>query len=206
MELSLMNADGSVDTKKVQVNDGVFGVDYNATLVHQILVAYMSAARAGTKAQKNRSAVSGGGRKPWRQKGTGRARSGTIRSPLWRSGGVTFAAEPRHYTKKVNKKMYRAAMRSIFSELAREQRLVVVTEFDFEEPKTRLAVEKVKMLGLERVLFITDNVTENLYLATRNVHYIDIMDLQGLSPVDLVDHDKILVTEETLKKIEAWLA
>jgi large subunit ribosomal protein L4 len=166
----------------------------------------MAAGRQGTKAQKNRSAVSGGGAKPFRQKGTGRARAGTSRSPLWRAGGVTFAAQPRNYAQKVNKKMYRAAMRCILSELVRQERLVVVEDFQLEAPKTKQFVAKLEDLKLNNALLITENVEQNLYLAARNVPHVDVRDAAGIDPVSLVGFEKVLVTVPALKKIEEVLA
>lgn len=195
-----------VNGGKVSVNDVVFAAEFNETLVHQVVTAYMAAGRAGTKAQKNRSAVSGGGRKPWKQKGTGRARAGTIRSPLWRSGGVTFAAQPRSYAQKVNKKMYRAAMRSIFAELVRQERLVVVDSFELAEPKTKLMVAKMAELGATSALIVTAEVNESLYLASRNLYRVDVADVAALNPVDLVGHDKIVITAEALKQVDERLA
>lgn len=195
-----------VNGGKVSVNDVVFAADFNETLVHQVVTAYMAAGRAGTKAQKNRAAVSGGGRKPWKQKGTGRARAGTIRSPLWRSGGVTFAAQPRSYAQKVNRKMYRAAMRSIFAELVRQERLVVVDSFELAEPKTKLMVAKMADLGVTNALIVTADVVENLYLASRNLYRVDVVDVAALNPVDLVGHDKIVITAEALKQVDERLA
>lgn len=195
-----------VNGGKVSVDDAVFAAEFNETLVHQVVTAYMAAGRAGTKAQKNRAAVSGGGRKPWKQKGTGRARAGTIRSPLWRSGGVTFAAQPRSYAQKVNRKMYRAAMRSIFAELVRQERLVVVDSFELAEPKTKLMVAKMADLGVTNALIVTADVVENLYLASRNLYRVDVVDVAALNPVDLVGHDKIVITAEALKQVDERLA
>jgi large subunit ribosomal protein L4 len=191
---------------KLDVSDVAFGQDFNETLVHQVVVAYMAAGRSGTVQQKTRSDVSGGGAKPWRQKGTGRARAGTIRSPLWRKGGVTFAARPRDYAQKVNKKMYRAAMRSIFSELVRQGRLVAVDAFEVSAPKTKELVGKLKGLSLENVLLVTHEANENLYLAARNLHKVDVMEVGAMDPVSLVGFDKVLVTTPALKQIEEWLS
>ncbi len=190
----------------LQVSDVVFGADFKEPLVHQVVTAYLAGARAGTKAQKNRSAVSGGGKKPYRQKGTGRARAGTIRSPLWRGGGVTFAAKPRSYAQKVNKKMYRGALRSILSELVRQDRLVVVDGFGVEAPKTKQLVGKLKELGLDDVLIVTEQADENLYLAARNLYHVDVRDSEELDPVSLVGYEKVLMTTEALKKVEERLA
>lgn len=201
MNLNLTGANGSVE-----VSDLAFGKEFNEALVHQVVTAYMAAGRQGTKAQKNRSAVSGGGAKPFRQKGTGRARAGTSRSPLWRAGGVTFAAQPRNYAQKVNKKMYRAAMRCILSELVRQERLVVVEDFQLEAPKTKQFVAKLDELKLDNALLITENVEQNLYLAARNVPHVDVRDAAGIDPVSLVGFEKVLVTVPALKKIEEVLA
>ncbi|MBZ9558980.1 MULTISPECIES: 50S ribosomal protein L4 [Modicisalibacter] len=201
MNLNLAGAGGTVE-----VADATFGKEFNEALVHQVVTAYLAAGRQGTRAQKNRSDVRGGGKKPWRQKGTGRARAGTIRSPLWRSGGVTFAARPQDYTQKVNRKMYRAAMRSILSELIRQERLVVVEEFAVETPKTKQLVAKLGELGLEKALIVTDEVDEKLYLAARNIPNVDVVDVPAADPVSLVAFDKVLVTVSALRKFEEKLA
>lgn len=190
----------------VEVADATFGKEFNEALVHQVVTAYLAAGRQGTRAQKTRSDVRGGGKKPWRQKGTGRARAGTIRSPLWRSGGVTFAARPQDYTQKVNRKMYRAAMRSILSELVRQERLVAVEEFAVEAPKTKQLVAKLQELGLEKVLIVTEAVDEKLYLAARNIPNVDVVDVAAADPVSLVAFDKVLVTVSALRKFEEKLA
>lgn len=203
MELNIATPEGAKGT--VAVSEVAFGREFNQDLVHQAVVAYMAGARQGTKAQKNRAAVSGGGKKPWRQKGTGRARAGTIRSPLWRSGGVTFAAEPRDHSVKLNKKMYRAALRCILSELARQERLVVVESFDVEAPKTKQLVTKLAQYDLAEALIVTEEVNENLYLAARNLHKIDVRDVQGIDPVSLIRFDKVVVTVSALKKIDEVL-
>jgi large subunit ribosomal protein L4 len=204
MELNIATPEGSKGT--VSVSDLTFGREFNQDLVHQAVVAYMSAGRQGTKAQKNRSDVSGGGRKPWRQKGTGRARAGSIRSPLWRSGGTTFAARPRDYEQKLNKKMYRAALRCILSELNRQERLVVVESFDVDSPKTKSLVQKLAQYNLNEVLIISEDVGENLYLAARNLHKVEVRDAQGLDPVSLIRFEKVVVTVSALKQIEEALA
>ncbi|WP_226701953.1 50S ribosomal protein L4 [Microbulbifer elongatus] len=203
MELNIATPEGAKGT--VAVSEVTFGREFNQDLVHQAVVAYMAGARQGTKAQKNRSAVSGGGKKPWRQKGTGRARAGTIRSPLWRSGGVTFAAEPRDHSVKLNKKMYRAALRCILSELARQERLVVVESFDVDAPKTKQLVTKLAQYDLSEALIVTEEVNENLYLAARNLHKIDVRDVQAIDPVSLIRFDKVVVTVSALKKIDEVL-
>lgn len=192
---------------KVEVSEETFGKAYNEALVHQVVTAYRAGGRQGTKAQKSRSQVSGGGAKPWRQKGTGRARAGTTRSPIWRSGGVTFAAQPRDHSQKVNRKMYRGAMRAILSELVRQDRLVVVDSLDFEQPKTKLFINKMKELGLDRgALFVSHDVSENLYLSARNLPRVDVRDVAGIDPVSLIAFDKVVMTVEAVKKVEEVLA
>ncbi|WP_419603337.1 50S ribosomal protein L4 [Thiolapillus sp.] len=190
----------------LQVSDAVFGADFKEALVHQVVTAYMAAARSGTKAQKNRAAVSGGGIKPFRQKGTGRARQGTIRSPIMVGGGRAFAAQPRSYAQKVNKKMYRGALRSILSELLRQERLVVVDSFAVDAPKTKELVGKLKDLGMDDVLIITIQMDENMLLAARNLYHVDVRDTDQLDPVSLVGYEKVLMTTDALKKIEEQLA
>lgn len=186
----------------VTVSEVAFAKEFNEPLVHQVVTAFLAGARQGTKAQKNRADVRGGGRKPWRQKGTGRARAGTIRSPIWRSGGVTFAASPQNHEQKVNKKMYRGAMRCILSELIRQDRLVVVDEFAVDVPKTKVLVGKLNELGLSDVLIVSDSVDQNLYLAARNIPKVDVRDPSGTDPVSLVGAEKVLITVNALKKIE----
>jgi large subunit ribosomal protein L4 len=188
------------------VSDAVFGAEFKETLIHQVVHAFMVGARAGTKAQKNRAAVRGGGAKPWRQKGTGRARAGTIRSPIFRSGGVNFAASPRSYEQKVNRKMYRGAIRSILSELLRQDRLVIVDNFKIDEPKTKSVMAKLKELDMSDVLIVTEEMDVNLLLATRNVYGVDVCEPQDVNPVALVGFDKILVTAGALKQLEERLA
>ncbi len=190
----------------LDVADAVFGQEFNETLVHQVVVAYMAAARSGTHSQKNRAAVSGGGAKPWRQKGTGRARAGTIRSPLWRGGGVTFASSTRDYSQKVNKKAYRSAIRSILSELVRQDRLVVVDSFAVDAAKTKSLIGKLKDMDLDNVLIVHDDPDENLYLAARNLPKIDVVDTSITDPVSLVGFDKVLMTVAALKQFEERLA
>ncbi|MBB3331893.1 large subunit ribosomal protein L4 [Halomonas campaniensis] len=201
-----MNLNLAAGAGTVEVSDATFGKEFNEALVHQVVTAYLAGGRQGTRAQKNRSDVRGGGKKPWRQKGTGRARAGTIRSPLWRSGGVTFAARPQDYTQKVNRKMYRAAMRSILSELVRQERLVAVNEITVEAPKTKELVAKLSELGLEKVLIVTEEVDEKLYLAARNIPNVDVVDVAAADPVSLVAFDKVLVTVSALRKFEEKLA
>ena len=194
------------DKGSVDVQDAAFGVAYNEALVHQVVTAYLAGARAGTKAQKNRAAARGGGAKPWRQKGTGRARAGTIRSPIWVGGGRTFAAKPRNYDQKVNKKMYRAALRSMMSELVRQDRLVVVNELTLEAPKTKLLAAKLKGMNLENVLILNEAFDEKLFLAARNLPNVGICDVASMDPVVLIRFEKVLVTLPALKLIEERLS
>jgi len=196
-----MQGSGSVD-----VLDAAFGVEFNEALVHQVVTAYLAGSRAGTKAQKNRSAARGGGAKPWRQKGTGRARAGTIRSPIWVGGGRTFAAKPRSYDQKVNKKMYRAALRSVFSELVRQDRMVVVNELELEAPKTRLLAGKLQDLGLDSVLILNEAFDEKLFLAARNLPNVGVCDAASIDPVVLIRFEKVLITLPALKLIEERLS
>ena len=190
----------------IQVSDVVFGADYKESLVHQVVVAYMSAARAGTKAQKNRAAVAGGGAKPFRQKGTGRARQGTIRSPIMRSGGVTFAAQPRSYAQKVNRKMYQGALRSILSELVRQDRLIVVDEFGVSAPKTKELAAKLSELDANDALIITESFDENLLLSSRNLYRVDVLVPNEVDPVSLLGFEKVVATAAALKALEEKLA
>lgn len=205
MELSVVKP-GNATAGTVSVSDVAFAREYNEDLVHQVVTAYLAGARQGTRAQKTRSEVSGGGKKPWRQKGTGRARAGTIRSPIWRSGGVTFAARPQDHSQKVNRKMYRAAMRSIMSELARQDRLLVVESVQIDAPKTRLLVQQLGEYGLDNVLIVTAELGENLYLAARNLHKVDVRDVDGVDPVSLIAYDKVMVTVDAVKMFEEMLA
>ena len=205
MELSVVKP-GNKAAGTVAVSEANFAREYNEALVHQVVTAYLSGARQGTRSQKTRSEVAGGGKKPWRQKGTGRARAGTIRSPIWRSGGVTFAAKPQDHSQKVNRKMYRAAMRSILSELARTNRLMIVEALDVEQPKTKLLVETLKGYGVDNVLIVADNVDKNLYLASRNLHKVDVRDVEGADPVSLIAYDKVMITVDAVKKFEEALA
>ncbi|WP_299016688.1 50S ribosomal protein L4 [uncultured Photobacterium sp.] len=200
MELVVKGADA------LTVSETTFGRDFNEALVHQVVVAYAAGARQGTRAQKNRSDVSGGGAKPWRQKGTGRARAGTIRSPLWRTGGVTFAARPQDHSQKVNKKMYRGAMKSILSELVRQERLIVVDNFSVEAPKTKALVAKLKELELTDALIVTGELDENLFLAARNLYKVDVRDAKAIDPVSLIAFDKVVMTADAVKQVEEMLA
>ncbi|MDJ0880752.1 MAG: 50S ribosomal protein L4 [Gammaproteobacteria bacterium] len=201
MDISVHNS-----KEKVSVSDAAFAADFNETLVHQLVVSYMSAARAGTKAQKTRSEVRGGGAKPFRQKGTGRARAGTIRSPLWRSGGTTFAASPRDYSKKLNKKMYLAGMRSIVSELVRQDRMIVVDEMNVAEPKTKLVAAKMNDLGVSSGLVLTDGLDSTLYLAARNIPNLMVMDVAIVDPLSLIRQEKVVIDQAALKKLEERLS
>jgi large subunit ribosomal protein L4 len=196
-----MQGSGSVD-----VQDVAFGAEFNEALVHQVVSAYLAGGRAGTKAQKNRSSARGGGTKPWRQKGTGRARAGTIRSPIWVGGGRAFAAQPRSYEQKVNKKMYRAALRSVLSELVRQDRLVVVKELALEAPKTRMLAAKLKELDLDSVLILNEAFDEKIFLAARNLRNVGICDAASIDPVVLMRFEKVLVTLPALKLIEERLS
>jgi large subunit ribosomal protein L4 len=190
----------------MDVADAVFGQEFNESLVHQVVVAFMAAGRSGTHAQKNRAAVRGGGTKPWRQKGTGRARAGTIRSPIWRGGGRAFAATTRDYAQKVNKKVYRAAIRSILSELVRQGRLLVVEGFALQAPKTKELLGNLKTLDLDNVLIVHDDPDENLYLAARNLNKVEVVDTTIANPVSLLAFDKVLITVAALRQFEEKLA
>ena len=191
--------------KDIQVSEATFGREFSEALVHQVVTAYLAGARAGTKAQKNRSAVSGGGKKPWKQKGSGRARAGTIRSPIWRGGGVTFAATPRDHSQKVNRKMYRGALQAILSELVRQDRLVVVGSLGLAEPKSKALIARLSDLGVEKGLIVTADVDENLFLASRNVPGVYAIDVSGIDPVSLVGADKVVITVDAIEKIQEWL-
>jgi large subunit ribosomal protein L4 len=204
MKLKLVN--GGAGHAEVQVSDATFGRDFNEALVHQVVTAYMAAGRAGTKAQKTRAEVRGGGTKPWRQKGTGQARAGSIRSPLWIGGGRTFAARPRDYSQKVNRKMYRGAMRVILSELVRQERLVVTPAIELDAPKTKLLVQKLKELTLENVLIVVEAFEEKLFLAARNLPHVDVVPAAAVDPVSLARHEKVLMTVGALKMLEERLA
>lgn len=202
MEIQLRSGDGA----SVEVSDAVFGADYKPALIHQVVTAYMAGGRAGTKAQKTRSGVSGGGAKPFRQKGTGRARAGTSRSPLWRGGGNAFAAQPRDYSQKVNRKMYRGAVRSILSELARQGRLVVLPELKLEARKTKELARKLSELELTDVLILVEGLDENLFLAARNLPGVDVMMADEADPVSMIAFDNLVVTEGAIRKLEERLA
>ncbi|MCK5356680.1 MAG: 50S ribosomal protein L4 [Methyloprofundus sp.] len=206
MSLKIPALNGADSAGEVEVSEDVFGRDYNEALIHQLAVKTMAGLRSGTKAQKNRAAVSGGGAKPWKQKGSGRARSGTIRSPLWRSGGVTFAAQPRSFDQKLNKKMYRAGIRSILSELLRQNRLLVSADIVSTSPKTKELVGKLNGLEKSRVLIITEEMDENTYLSSRNVVNLDITTSSELDPVMLIAAENVIATPAALKAIEAQLS
>lgn len=205
MDLTIKSSDGAA-AGSISVADAVFGKDYNEALIHQVVVSYMAGARSGTKAQKTRAEVKGGGAKPWRQKGTGRARAGTMSSPIWRSGGQTFAAKPRDYSVKVNRKMYRGAVVSILSELVRQERLIVVSDFLIEDGKTKNLVGKLKSLGLSRASIITAEADTNLYLAARNVYGVEVFEVAEVDPVSLVGSKTVVITEAAIKQLEEKLS
>jgi len=206
MELKLTTATGKASSKSIEVSDANFSREFNEALVHQAVTGYLAGARSGTRAQKTRSDVRGGGKKPWKQKGTGRARSGTIRSPIWRSGGVTFAARPKDWSQKLNRKMYRAAIRSILSELVRTERLVVVDNFTVDAPKTKDMVERLGKLGTSNVMIVTADMSDNLFLSTRNLHHVGVCDANNVDPVSLIRFEKVIMTADAVKKIEETLA
>jgi len=206
MELNLAKPGSQAGNGTVSVSDENFGKEFNEALVHQTVVTYLAGARQGTVQQKTRSDVKGGGRKPWRQKGSGRARAGTTRSPIWRSGGVTFAARPQDHSRKLNRKMYRGAMRCILSELLRQDRLIVVEQFVLDSHKTKDLAVKLKEFALDNVLIVAEEVAENLYLAARNLHNVDVLDVAGLDPVSLIGFEKVLMTVPALKKVEEMLS
>lgn len=205
MDLTLKSSDGAA-AGSISVADAVFGKDYNEALIHQVVVSYMAAGRSGTKAQKTRAEVRGGGIKPWRQKGTGRARAGTLSSPIWRSGGVTFAAKPRDYSVKVNRKMYRGALGSILSELIRSERMVVVKDFVVEDGKTKQLVSKLKALGLKHATIVTAEADTNLYLAARNLYRVEVYEVAEIDPVSLVGSAAVVITEAAIKQLEEKLS
>lgn len=200
MELVLKDAQSALE-----VSETTFGRDFNEALVHQVVVAYAANARQGTRAQKTRAEVTGSGKKPWRQKGTGRARAGTVKGPIWRGGGVSFAAKTQDHSQKVNKKMYRGELKSILSELVRQDRLVVVESFGVEAPKTKELKAKLKDMKLEDVLIVTPEIDENLFLAARNLYKVDVRDVAGIDPVSLIAFEKVLVTADAVKQIEEML-
>jgi large subunit ribosomal protein L4 len=194
-----------VSGSDLEVSEATFGQQFNETLVHQVVTAYRAAGRAGTKRQKSRAEVRGGGKKPWAQKGTGQARAGSSRSPIWVGGGVTFAARPRDFTQKVNRKMYRGAIRSMLSELARTDRLVVTDSIPLEAPKTRLLANQLKSWSLEKVLIVVEATDEKLYLASRNLPYVEVLEVTALNPLALASYDKVLMTVAAVKRIEERL-
>lgn len=198
MKLQLHGAAG----KDLQVSELAFGKEFNESLVHQVVTAFMAAGRSGTKAQKTRSDVSGGGIKPWRQKGTGRARAGTTRSPVWVGGGRAFAAKPRSFEQKVNRKMYRGAMRSLLSELVRQERLIVVESLELAEAKTKLFVEQMKSLGIKGGLFVIEAFEEKLWLAARNLPHVEMLEASALDPVSLLRHESVVITVAALRRVE----
>ncbi len=204
MDISLRSANGE-NAGSISVSDVTFGRKYNEALVHQVVTAYQAGGRAGTHQQKTRSDVRGGGAKPWRQKGTGRARAGTSRSPLWRSGGVTFASRPRDYSKKVNRKMYRGAISSMLSELVRQDRLIVVEDFAVTEAKTKQLLAKLSVLGVDSAMIVTETGDLNLYLAARNLHKVDVSDVEEVDPVSLIRFGHVVITVAALKKLEERL-
>ena len=206
MDLQIVLPGMKATTETVSVSDDSFGKEFNESLVHQVVVTYLAGGRQGSVKQKTRAEVRGGGRKPHRQKGTGRARAGSTRSPLWRGGGKTFAAVPQDHSKKINKKMYRGAMRCIMSELIRQGRLLVVDDFKLDNHKTKSLLTKLSEFELQNVLIVSEQIDKNLYLAARNLHAVDVLDADGVDPVSLIGFDKVLVTVPALKKLEGLLA
>ena len=195
----------TVSGAAVELSEVAFGKEFNEALVHQVVTAYLAGGRQGTRAQKSRAEVSGGGKKPFKQKGTGRARAGSIRSPIWRGGGKTFAAKPQDWEQKVNRKMYRGAMQCILAELVRQDRLILVEDFTVDAPKTKDLVAKLAVLGVANVLIITEAVDENLYLAARNLPHVDVIDTSAVDPVSLIGFDKVLMSVPAAKKLEVEL-
>lgn len=206
MQVSVIKNDGAKSSKKLELSDATYDAAYNEALVHQVVTAYLAGARSGTRAQKNRSAVAGGGAKPFRQKGTGRARAGTIRSPIWRGGGKVFPATTQNFEQKVNRKMYRGSMRSILSELMRTGRLTVVEDFSVVEPKTRLVADQLKALNKSDALIVTDEPNEALVLGARNIPHVEVTDLSGLNPYSLLRHEGVVITAEAAKKLEGMFS
>jgi len=194
-----------VSGSDLEVSEATFGQKFNETLVHQVVTAYRAAGRAGTKAQKTRAEVRGGGKKPWSQKGTGQARAGSSRSPIWVGGGRTFAAKPRDFAQKVNRKMYRVAIRSMLSELARQDRIVVTDSIPLEAAKTRLLQNQLKSWSLDKVLIVVEATDEKLYLASRNLPYVEVLEATQLNPLSLASYDKVLMTVAAVKRIEERL-
>lgn len=206
LQIPALNIQNNSSITAVSASEEVFGRVFNETLVHQLVTRYLAGNRAGTKAQKTRSDVSGGGAKPWRQKGTGRARSGTTRSPVWRTGGVAFAARPRNYEQKLNKKMFRIGLSSIFSELLRQDRLIAVEDLNILSSKTKDLVSKLKPIAARRILLIVDSVSDNLAMASRNIINVQVCEASNINPVLLVAADKVIITSVALKQLEERLA
>ena len=206
MKLGVMNDKGVATRSTIEVSEEIFAAKFNDSLVHQLVIAYQAGARSGTRAQKNRSAVRGGGAKPWKQKGTGRARAGTIRSPLWRGGGKVFPATTTDFSQKLNKKMRRAGLRSILSELLRQERLLAVEDFKMEAPKTKDLAERLKQLGVNDVLIVTDGEDRNLSLSARNMRAVDVCNAANIDPVALIGHEKVIMTTDALKRCGEMLA
>ena len=202
MKIELLS---NTKNKDISISNEVFSKEFNESLIHQAVISFMSSSRQGSAKQKNRSEVRGGGKKPYRQKGTGRARAGTIRSPLWRGGGVTFASRPRDFSKKINKKMYRAAIKSIFSELVRQNRLVAIEKPILKKPKTKEIASFLNEFSLSKVLIITDELDVNLCLSARNIPNVDVITVREINPVNLLKPQKVAVTSEALKQIEEWI-
>ena len=205
MELQIQSFATGTAAGNMTLSDAVFACEYNEPLIHQVVTAYLAGSRAGSKAQKSRADVRGGGTKPWRQKGLGRARSGTSSSPIWRAGGATFAARPRDYSQKVNRKMYRSALTSILSELVRQQRLILVDEVALTEAKTKALVGNLKNLNVENVLIITEEINENVYLAARNLHKVGVIDVETLDPTLLIGFDHVVISKEAMNRLEERL-
>lgn len=207
MKIAITSEAGQKPGTELEVSDAVFGAAFNEPLVHQVVVAFQANGRQGTRKQKTRSEIRGGGRKPWRQKGTGQARAGTIRSPLWRGGGRVFPSTPaENFSHKVNRKMYRSALRAILSELVRQGRLLTIADLKVERPKTKDFAARLKNLGAEDALIVTESIDRNLALATRNLHGIDVRTANAADPVSLLRHERVIVTAEAMKRFEAWLA
>jgi len=205
MKVKVMN--GTAPGAEIEVSDAVFGAVFNEPLVHQVVVAFQANGRQGTRKQKTRSEIRGGGRKPWRQKGTGQARAGTIRSPLWRGGGKIFPSTmDENFTKKVNRKMYRSALRAILSELVRQGRLLAVEDFKIDQPKTKAFAARLKSMEAEDVLIVTESIDQNLALASRNLYRVDVRTTSAADPVSLLRHERVIVTTEAMKRFESWLA
>ena len=205
MQLTVINADGQYSDRKLEVSDSAFGADFNEPLIHQVVVAYQVGARSGTRAQKNRAAVRGGTSKPWRQKGTGRARAGTIRSPIWRGGGKAFPARTKDFSQKVNRKMYRSAMRSILSELVRQERLVICDDITVDTPKTKDLVQKLRPLSAENALIIIEAQDKDLELSARNLPAVAVCAARRVDPVQLVAFERVIMTTAAVKHFEGWL-